>query len=96
MGHRACRDVSTATLSEGRSGRDEVIASHIRIPVGGDVPDYVHYHKVRFRSSIASRAGLGWFMKTKVSRSSSKPVIACCNRLRFAIACWKPPPDSKS
>ncbi len=26
-----------------------VIASHIRIPVGGPVPDYVHYHKVRFQ-----------------------------------------------
>ncbi|MEK7722817.1 MAG: cupin domain-containing protein, partial [Acidobacteriota bacterium] len=25
------------------------IASHIRIPVGGEVPDYVHYHKVRFQ-----------------------------------------------
>lgn len=25
------------------------IASHIRIPVGGDVPDYVHFHKIRFQ-----------------------------------------------
>lgn len=25
------------------------IASHIRIPKGGEVPDYVHYHKVRFQ-----------------------------------------------
>ena len=25
------------------------IASHIRIPEGGPVPDYVHYHKVRFQ-----------------------------------------------
>ena len=25
------------------------IASHIRIPSGGSVPDYVHYHKVRFQ-----------------------------------------------
>lgn len=25
------------------------IASHIRIPEGGSVPDYVHYHKVRFQ-----------------------------------------------
>lgn len=25
------------------------IASHIRIPTGGKVPDYVHYHKVRFQ-----------------------------------------------
>lgn len=27
----------------------EVIASHIRIPVGGEVPDYVHYHEVAFQ-----------------------------------------------
>lgn len=26
-----------------------VIASHIRIPLGGPVPDYVHYHHVRFQ-----------------------------------------------
>jgi quercetin dioxygenase-like cupin family protein len=26
-----------------------VIASHIRIPEGGPVPDYVHYHKIRFQ-----------------------------------------------
>ncbi len=25
------------------------VASHIRIATGGDVPDYVHYHKVRFQ-----------------------------------------------
>ena len=25
------------------------VASHIRIPVGGEIPDYVHYHKVRFQ-----------------------------------------------
>ena len=32
------------------------IASHIRIPNGGDVPDYVHYHKVRFQM-IYCKAG---------------------------------------
>ena len=25
------------------------VASHIRIPEGGDVPDYVHFHKIRFQ-----------------------------------------------
>ncbi|MEO5901923.1 MAG: cupin domain-containing protein [Ilumatobacteraceae bacterium] len=25
------------------------VASHIRIPDGGDVPDYVHFHKIRFQ-----------------------------------------------
>jgi quercetin dioxygenase-like cupin family protein len=33
-----------------------VIASHIRIPNGGEVPDYVHYHKIRFQM-IHCRAG---------------------------------------
>ena len=33
-----------------------VIASHIRIPDGGDVPDYVHYHKINFQM-IYCRAG---------------------------------------
>ncbi len=33
-----------------------LIASHIRIPDGGDVPDYVHYHKVRFQM-IYCKAG---------------------------------------
>lgn len=32
------------------------IASHIRIPVGGPVPDYVHFHKVRFQM-IFCKAG---------------------------------------
>ncbi len=27
----------------------KVIASHIRLPFGGEVPDYVHYHKVDFQ-----------------------------------------------
>jgi quercetin dioxygenase-like cupin family protein len=35
-------------LIPGRLG-GRVIASHIRIPNGGEVADYVHYHKVRFQ-----------------------------------------------
>ncbi len=35
-------------LIPGRLG-GRVIASHIRIPNGGPVPDYVHYHKVGFQ-----------------------------------------------
>lgn len=42
-------------LIPGRLG-GRVIASHIRIPKGGDVPDYVHYHKVRFQM-IYCKAG---------------------------------------
>jgi quercetin dioxygenase-like cupin family protein len=32
------------------------VASHIRIPAGGPVPDYVHYHRVRFQM-IFCKAG---------------------------------------
>jgi mannose-6-phosphate isomerase-like protein (cupin superfamily) len=35
-------------LIPGRLG-GRVIASHIRIPSGGPVPDYVHFHKIRFQ-----------------------------------------------
>lgn len=35
-------------LIPGRLG-GRVIASHIHIPAGGPVPDYVHYHRVRFQ-----------------------------------------------
>ncbi|KAI9010538.1 RmlC-like cupin domain-containing protein [Hyaloraphidium curvatum] len=33
------------------------IASHIRIPSGGPVPDYVHFHKIRFQMIFCYR---GW------------------------------------
>lgn len=42
-------------LIPGRLG-GRVIASHISIPEGGDVPDYVHYHNVRFQM-IFCKAG---------------------------------------
>ncbi len=33
----------------------KVIASHIRLTTGGEVPDYVHYHKVDFQMIYCSR-----------------------------------------
>lgn len=42
-------------LIPGRLG-GRVIASHIRIPDGGETPDYVHYHKVDFQM-IYCKAG---------------------------------------
>lgn len=42
-------------LIPGRLGGN-FIASHIRIPDGGETPDYVHYHKVRFQM-IYCKAG---------------------------------------
>lgn len=57
-----------ASWVEGRAGmlyRDLIpsrlggryIASHIRIPTGGPVPDYVHYHRVHFQMIYCYR---GW------------------------------------
>jgi uncharacterized protein YjlB len=43
-------------LIPGRLG-GSIIASHIRIPAGGPVPDYVHYHKVGFQMIFCKR---GW------------------------------------
>jgi len=43
-------------LLPGRLG-GRFIASHIRIPEGGPVPDYVHYHRVRFQMIHCYR---GW------------------------------------
>ena len=42
-------------LIPGRLG-GRVVASHIRIPDGGEVPDYVHFHRVRFQM-IFCKAG---------------------------------------
>jgi quercetin dioxygenase-like cupin family protein len=42
-------------VPEREGGR--VIASHIRIPDGGPVPDYVHFHEVRFQLIYCHR---GW------------------------------------
>ncbi|MEQ1865410.1 MAG: VOC family protein [Micropepsaceae bacterium] len=43
-------------LIPGRLG-GRFIASHIRIPDGGPVPDYVHYHRVGFQAIFCRR---GW------------------------------------
>lgn len=43
-------------LVPGRQG-GRFIASHIRIPAGGPVPDYVHFHRVRFQTIFCAR---GW------------------------------------
>ena len=38
------------------------IASHIRIEQGGPVPDYVHFHKIRFQMIYMTRGWvLSWF-----------------------------------
>ncbi len=41
-------------LIPGRMG-GKVIASHIRIIEGGEVPDYVHYHKIEFQMIYCKR-----------------------------------------
>jgi quercetin dioxygenase-like cupin family protein len=58
--HRPSKDDTQSAWITGRAGmtyRDlipdrlggKLIASHIRITEGGPLPDYVHYHKVRFQ-----------------------------------------------
>ena len=44
-------------LIPGRQG-GRFIASHIRIPEGGPVPDHVHYHKVRFQMIYCYRGSV--------------------------------------
>jgi len=55
-----CQNNNQSNWIDGRAGmqyRDLIpdrqggrfIASHIRIPAGGPVPDYVHFHKIRFQ-----------------------------------------------
>ena len=48
-------DMQYRDLIPGRLG-GHIIASHIRIPGGGSVPDYVHFHDVRFQM-IFCKAG---------------------------------------
>jgi quercetin dioxygenase-like cupin family protein len=58
--HRALPPVVKTDWHAGRSGMEyrdllpdrmdgRVIASHIRLTKGGEVPDYVHYHKIDFQ-----------------------------------------------
>ena len=62
------RMAGSAAWGEGRAGmqyRDLIpsrlggrfVASHIRIPEGGPVPDYVHFHKIRFQMIYCRK---GW------------------------------------
>ncbi|HEX6279982.1 MAG TPA: cupin domain-containing protein [Pyrinomonadaceae bacterium] len=44
-------------LIPGRLG-GRLIASNIRLTVGGEVPDYVHYHKVRFQMIYCLRGAI--------------------------------------
>jgi quercetin dioxygenase-like cupin family protein len=49
-------DMRYRDLIPGRQG-GRFIASHIRIPQGGEVPDYVHFHNIRFQMIYCYR---GW------------------------------------
>lgn len=61
---RMCDDNGWGTGRAGMQYRDLIprrvggrfVASHIRIPTGGPVPDYVHFHRVRFQM-IFCKAG---------------------------------------
>ena len=63
------------------------IASHIRIHAGGPVPDYVHYHAVRFQMIYCRPAGCASSTRTRASRSRCGRATACCSRRASATAC---------
>jgi hypothetical protein len=95
------------TWNEGRAGmfyRDLIpgrlggrfIASHIRIPGGGETPDYVHFHKIRLQVIYCKE---GW--ARLVYEDQGPPFIlqagiVSCNRRKSGTVCWKPLPDWKS
>ena len=54
--HTGRADMQYRDLVPDRQG-GRFVASHIRIPVGGPVPDYVHFHAVRFQMIFCHR---GW------------------------------------
>ena len=66
------------------------IASHILIPEGGPVADYVHFHHIRFQMIYCYR---GW---VKVAyEDQGEPMLmpratASCSRPPSATACWRP------
>ncbi len=58
--HESAGEIATTEFVRGRAGMEyrdlipgrlggKVIASHIRLPFGGEVPDSVHYHKIDFQ-----------------------------------------------
>ena len=54
-------------LIPGRLG-GPYIASQLRIPNGGPVPDYVHHHHIIFQLIIATKVGFAWSMKIRDPR----------------------------
>ena len=88
------------TAGEGRAGmlyRDLIpgrlggryIASHITIPEGGPVADWVHYHRIALQLISSAAAGCASSTRTRASRSSCTPATWSCSRPGSATACSK-------
>jgi hypothetical protein len=58
------------------------IASHIHIPCGGPVPDYVHFHKVKFQMIFCYR---GW--TRLVYEDQGPPFILSAGYLHYVSCC---------
>ena len=81
-------------LIPGRLG-GSIIASHIRIPDAGPVPDMVHYHTVGFQLIFCYHGWVGWCTRIKGRRSSWARAIASSSRRRFGTACSRRPRTSR-
>ena len=74
-------------LPDRQGGR--FIASHIAIPDGGPVPDYVHYHRIRFQLIYCHR---GW---VRVVYEDQGDAVRPPRRRLRAPAARDPPPGAR-
>ncbi len=72
-----------------------IIASHIRIPDGGPVPDMVHFHKVGFQLIFCYRGWVDVVYEDQGGPIRLMRAIALSSRPKSATACWKPRTASK-
>ena len=66
------------------SGR--FIASHIKIADGGDVADYVHFHRIRFQMIFVAAGWVEVVYEDQGTPFEWWPVTACCNLPRSDTA----------
>ena len=67
-----------------------IIASHIRIPGGGPVPDMVHFHSVGFQLIYCYKGWVDLVYEDQGHRSGSKLEIVSSNHRKFVTACSLP------
>ena len=81
-------------LIPGRLG-GAIIASHIRIPEAGPVPDDVHYHIAAFQLIFCYRGWVDLVYEDQGRPSASKPGTVSFSPRRSATGCSSPPPAWK-